>query len=532
MAELGTMVMGFGGDDADFQRAASRVQRAAKELSDDFKRQAESINLAIQSAQKLGQALDPAKLDAMRKKMEALNAAAAQLTPSLKDSGDELEKFAIRVGRISGVAIAAEGIRNMAKAALEFQVQIAQGKAEVTDLIEAVAKKLPFGVGKLVEAGRDIHGLITGDTAAIAKSDADVKAAEKKIDLQTKLVDATRKARREFEDANRVLNFDITKSAFFNSASKIIEGGVRGGEDRLRARADTQGLLDEANKQKIALVADLDELKRRPTETHATDPGEDVLPTFSDRDVAAKQQQIDKLSDKIRDYLDQLDKLNALLNSDTGKGGRPTFTALANLVGGEVVKAFDTAVASLKRYIQFMPQMTSETSRAVAQAGGKFLELRTQLNAFQTDFGKGLISQKTLDQLNFNAINKTAGADFWKSAGESIADGFSQFQAIVDPKIGGVISDLREKMSNILRTFGIGPNFPKEPKPDKPIEFKDVPPFRASLVGLEQLGKSIQEGAGSDSGQTAEGIKKAVEASLVEQRRQTELLKKLKGPIG
>jgi hypothetical protein len=521
MAELGTMVMGFGGDDADFQRAASRVQRAAKELSDDFKRQAESINLAIQSAQKLGQALDPAKLDAMRKKMEALNAAAAQLTPSLKDSGDELEKFAIRVGRISGVAIAAEGIRNMAKAALEFQVQIAQGKAEVTDLIEAVAKKLPFGVGKLVEAGRDIHGLITGDTAAIAKSDADVKAAKDKIDLQTQLADAIRKVTRETEDARQALNFDITKSPFYNSAKSILKAGDRQGEDRQRELKTSQDLITKAVADQVRLAAELDKLKLEPEFYQTTDPGETSERNVGrDARISEKQKEIDALAKSLTTYRDRVGELNKLLNSDTGIGGRPTFTALGGLIADQLVKPFDAARDALKRYVGTLPQLTSETSRAITAAGGKFLELQTQLNAFQTDFAKGLIGQKTLDQLSFNATNKAAGADFWKAMGESVANGFGQFQAAVDPKLGGLISTVRERMNNLLRTFGIGPKLSPTGVPD------NTPTFRSSTIGLEDLGRRLGEGAAGGD-QTQEGILKAVQDSLKEQERQTALLKTL-----
>jgi hypothetical protein len=424
--------------------------------------------------------------------------------------------FAINMSFLTRIA---SGLGNMGKAAEEMALKMKLGKASVTDLAEEVAKKIPI-FGNFITAGRAIRELITGEQAYTEVLKAQTEAQNDRIKAVNGWIEAMKRLGRRGEDLGR----DLGPPGFGKDFAGIAAGVARQTEDlpdQLEKEFEKQ--FSDFAAQRKALGEKLRNLQGQNV-PHAVGTGATGGGGFIEqpslqigKDIEATQRSIDKIDEMSRALRAAEDKVKDLGTKDINLTG---LRQLENLLGATFTKGLKSATAAIDQFIPKLPKLSPETQQAISAAGGKLLDFQNKMAAFRADLGKGLISQGTFDKISFNTLNKDFGADFWKAMGESVANGFGQFQAAVDPKLGGLISTVRERMNNLLRTFGIGPKL-------SPAGVSDnTPTFRSSTIGLEDLGRRLGEGAAGGD-QTQEGILKAVQDSLKEQERQTALLKTL-----
>jgi hypothetical protein len=412
---------------------------------------------------------------------------ATRVETRMKGIGGGLD-FAINMSFLTRIA---QGLGNMGKAAEEMSTKVRLGKADLGDLFEEVAKGVPI-IGRFVEAGRGIRELISGEKAYTEVLKQQTEAQNERIKAVNDWIEAMKKLGRRSEDQNR----DLAPPGFGKDFSGLAAGVARQTEDlpeQLKKEFEKQ--LAELAEQRKGLTKKLDALKKANVPVVVTggdSPGSEVIDPGLGPQIGEVQKGIDKLDEMSRALENAKEKAKDLGKQVIAKGA---FNSFGDLIGETFVKGLKSAASAIDQFIPKLPKLASATQQAVDEMGGKFAELQKQFAAFQADFGKGLISQRTLDKINFNALNKSFGADFWKAAGQAVSNGFGNFQAAVDPKIGNTISNVRERMNNILRTFGIGPSFniPKE-------SGKDLPVFRSSTIGLSDLGRNIQTATlGGDS---------------------------------
>src|SRR4051812_37460863 len=108
---LGSGVMSFGGDDAQFQRVADRVERAMKGVADKMRDATAVIDQAWSGAGK-----------------------------SIDKASEKTEGLLIKFGKLS---LAATAAKHVGQAFEEMSVKIATGKANLADLIDEAVKGIP-----------------------------------------------------------------------------------------------------------------------------------------------------------------------------------------------------------------------------------------------------------------------------------------------------------------------------------------------------------------------------------------------------
>lgn len=499
---LGEGVMGFGGDDRDFQKVADGVERRMKQVASTFT----SFQFSHPG------------FDAVTKGLDDVQAGAERASQGL-----------LRLGRTYYFTRAADGLRDMAQAAEKFTVEIAKGNASVGDLIEAMAKKIPFGLGAIVEAGRDIHGFLTGDTVAIADAQASAAATEKRIDFQKRMAQAIREVGRAGEDAQQKLNFTIDKSPFITSVETFLKTGERAAEDLKTKLAVNEKLFKEANDEKIELgkhITNTIESLKSPQafagggtpvfQAPPVDPEDD--PTV--KNLRKRAGEVEKQANALRESIGQI---NAILNPETGTAGRPTFTAIFNLIGTEAERGLGQARAAIDRFIGRIPELTKATQRLVASfeasqqaRAGNIGQFIGEQNSLGGDFARGLLNPDLFRQLTDKSK--------WDQVARSIGSIFQQYAPIVETIARLTDSNFGGGFRSIFGALGQVPGL----FPGSVAQPKD---FRSSFVGLTELGKNIQAAAASEGSKkdpVQDGILQAVSASLTVQKDQLAELKKNK----
>jgi hypothetical protein len=354
---------------------------------------------------------------------------------------------------------------------------------------------------------------------------------QKRVEVMNDYIAAIKRMQRAREDATSKANFNAGDSPFAFLFGQTVQGGERASDDaRENLKKQNEKLLKELDeeKQKVA-----DKIRQRK-EALSADLSAPVvtasgtaIPAQSrivgnDSVLADLEKSARLIGEKSAAIRKSIDDTNAATENLIG---RQVFTRVASLVGEKFVGAFDAAGAAIDRYLKKLPELHSATSQGLTQLAGPLGKLQGQQFDFGMDLGKGLINQDEFNKLNFQAVSKAAGADFWKAMGEAISNGFGDFQAAVDPKLDGLISNVREHMRNILASFGIGPT----------LKVPDVPtaqPFRASFVGLQELSQRIESAASGGRDKTQDGILKATEATAKATESASKKLDKLFGPIG
>jgi hypothetical protein len=471
MASLGEATLVFSADDRPFQQAASRVDRDMRNLAD-----------------------------------------------RMGTTGDGVEGMILKFGKLS---LASTAAKHVGQALEEMTVKFRTGQASVGELVSEMAKGIPV-LGGFVEGLLGVAEAITGDKAALEQLKLQTAEIEKQIELVAKLTKTHEDLGQTKRNQQRDVAIGLAGQNLPAAAAAIF--GIGGDPE-----ATANHIRQQVRAQFAARFKAIDDEKTALGEK-IRHSGETLLEGghFDPEAQATFQRQFDEAEKRA----DQLRRdVTAAEDAALAKIGNGAFVQLGKLAGGDVAKGFDKAGAALQQFIKNIPVASRLTERLVetfnklaqSHAGniGQFLNER---GALAFDKGRGAISP--------DLFQKLSDKSFFDQAARSVGSILQQYAPIAETIARLVDSNFGLSNFASKAAAAVGSVFPERINTREPREAREPAPFRASLVSLEDLGRRIQEGAGSDSGQTAEGIKKAVEASLVEQRRQTELLKKLKGPIG
>jgi hypothetical protein len=494
---LGGGTFEFRGDDSDFQKKATDVERTFVLMGKTFK-ESELSPEWVKALESAGAAAGGASgpLNRVAGAIRNVGGASDGTRSSLTALSQALEGRRI-------ASQTAEVFLRIGHAAEEMATKIRLGTATTQDLIEKLAEGIPI-IGRFIEAGRDIHEAIFGEKAYTEAILAQAKAQDDRTAALFRYLDAVKQVGRDTDDLTKKLR---TKQGITFDITGFVTGGEREAEDmtgKLKERFQKQ--FEDIAEQRKKLSQKLQDLERENVPTAVTTgPGGQGGARAPDprigQSIDAARNQIATLDSQAASLREKITNLESLSRELIG---RKVITEVLGRFGQEFVKATDMAKGAMESYIANLPRMTSETQRQLGTMTTAWEKFQMTVSDAGIDLSKGLISNKQFGAIQFKAFFDNATKpleDFFKQKGAAL--GATLLQSFNAAPFINVF----DQVKNLFSDFG------DKRKPEKPDD------FRSRSFSVEGLGIAIQEAAASRTGGDIPQKQLAAQQTFVKQQQ-------------